>query len=140
MVNIVLASHGPMAEAMVKSSHMLFGESSHVKAVCLQVEDSIDAFAKRLKEAIEPDQEVLLLVDIPGGTPSNQGMALLTEYPKLRIVSGMNLMMLLECLIRLETMNVDELKEIAMQSSGESIKEMKMITSTDMDELDALFD
>lgn len=140
MVKIVLASHGPMADAMVKSSHMLFGESEHVTSVCLHVEDSIEAFAKRLKEAIEPDEEVLLLVDIPGGTPSNQGMALLGEYKNLRIVGGMNLMMLLECLIRCERASVDELKEVAMKSSIESIKEMKFIQPNTDDELDALFD
>lgn len=139
MVTIVLASHGPMAEAMVKSSQMLFGESEHVKAVCLHVEDNTEDFAQTLKNAIEPDHEVLLLVDIPGGTPSNQGMHLLTEFKKLRVVSGMNLMMLLECLIRCEYASVDELAEIAVQSSKNSIQEMKLIRQDEAeDELDDL--
>ena len=133
MVTIVLASHGPMAEAMVKSSQMLFGESEHVKAVCLHVEDNTEDFAQTLKNAIEPDQEVLLLVDIPGGTH------LLTEFKKLRVVSGMNLMMLLECLIRCEYASVDELAEIAVQSSKNSIQEMKLIRQDEAeDELDDL--
>lgn len=140
MVNIVLASHGPMAEAMVKSSQMLFGESEHVTSVCLHVEDSIDDFAKALRNAIEPDQEVLLLVDIPGGTPSNQGMLLSSEFDKLRVVSGMNLMMLLECLIRQEHATVDELMEIAIHSSKDSIHEMKVVQEHTEDELDDLMD
>lgn len=139
MVNIIVASHGPMAEAMVKSSQMLYGESDFVKAVCLQAEDSVEVFAERLKNVIEPYKEVLLLVDIPGGTPSNQGMLLAVSYEHLRVVSGVNLMMLLECLIRAQTTTVDELKEIAMKSSVESIREMK-ITNVKQDEIDTLFD
>ena len=50
MVKIILASHGPMAEAMIKSSQMLFGENNYVSAVCLYEDDSIEKFAQRLRK------------------------------------------------------------------------------------------
>lgn len=140
MVNIVLASHGPMAEAMIKSSQMLYGKSEYVHSVCLYEEDNIKTFGQSLRNVIEPDKEVLLLVDIPGGTPSNEGMKLLTEYPHLRIISGMNLMMLLECLVHLETADVDELMELAISSSRESVHQMKITQMSEDDELDNLME
>lgn len=139
MVKIVIASHGPMAEAMVESSKMLYGEVNNVAAVCLYPQDSANDFAAKLSKEIEGNDEVLLLVDIPGGTPSNQGMLLLSKYPGLRIVSGMNLMMFLETIIQSGNMNVDELKNAIMQSGKESIREMALVVSSD-DELDALLD
>lgn len=139
MVKIVLASHGPMANAMLESSRMLYGDAENVVAVCLYTQDSTNEFADKLRREIERDEEVLLLVDIPGGTPSNQGMMLLSEYPGLRIVSGMNLMMLLEALIQSGNMNVDDLKNTILRSAQESIKEMSLVISEN-DELDTLLD
>ena len=140
MVKIILASHGPMAEAMIKSSLMLFGENNHVSAVCLYEDDSIEKFAQRLRKKITGNEEVLLLVDIPGGTPCNQGTFLLEQFDNLRIVSGMNLLMLLECLIRCEQMSVDELVEVAIRSSKDSIHEVKLMKNEGSDELDDLMD
>ncbi|CDE23293.1 putative uncharacterized protein [Amedibacillus dolichus CAG:375] len=140
MVKIILASHGPMAEAMIKSSQMLFGENNHVSAVCLYEDDSIEKFAQRLRKKITGNEEVLLLVDIPGGTPCNQGTFLLEQFDNLRIVSGMNLLMLLECLIRCEQMSVDELVEVAIRSSKDSIHEVKLMKNEGSDELDDLMD
>ena len=140
MVKIILASHGPMAEAMIKSSQMLFGENNHVSAVCLYEDDSIEKFAQRLRKKITGNEEVLLLVDIPGGPPCNQGTFLLEQFDNLRILSGMNLLMLLECLIRCEQMSVDELVEVAIRSSKDSIHEVKLMKNEGSDELDDLMD
>lgn len=139
MVKIVLASHGPMAEAMIESSKMLYGEMNNLSAVCLYPEDNTISFIEKLKKEIGGFEEVLLLVDIPGGTPSNQGMMLLSEFPGLRIISGMNLMMILETLIRCDNMNVDDLKETIIHTGKESIKEMSLVVDNN-DELDDLLD
>lgn len=80
------------------------------------------------------------MVDIPGGTPCNQGTFLLEQFDNLRIVSGMNLLMLLECLIRCEQMSVDELVEVAIRSSKDSIHEVKLMKNEGSDELDDLMD
>lgn len=139
MVKIVLASHGPMAEAMIESSKMLYGEMNNLSAVCLFPEDTTMSFIEKLRKQIDGFDEVLLLVDIPGGTPSNQGMMLLSEFPGLRIISGLNLMMVLETMIQCGNMNVDELKETIIHTGKESIKEMSLVVDNN-DELDDLLD
>lgn len=139
MMKIVLASHGPMAEAMIESSKMLYGEINNLSAVCLYPNDYTNDFIEKLRKEIDGFDEVLLLVDIPGGTPSNQGMMLLSEFPGLKIVSGVNLMMLLETLIQCGNMNVNDLKETIMHAGKESIREMSLVVSNN-DELDDLLD
>lgn len=139
MVKIVLASHGPMAEAMIESSKMLYGEMNNLSAVCLYPEDNSTVFVEKLRNEIDGFEEVLLLVDIPGGTPSNQGMMLLSEFCGLRIISGMNLMMILETLIQCGNMNVDDLKETIIHTGKGSIKEMSLVVDNN-DELDDLLD
>lgn len=138
MTKIVLASHGPLANALIESCKMLYGESENISAVCLFPEDSTTDFASKIKQAIDVNDDILLMVDIPGGTPSNQGMLLLEEYPNLRILSGMNLMMVLEALIKCETTSVDDLVEQLTKSGIESIRLMK-IEKVDND-LDLLMD
>lgn len=139
MVKIVLASHGPMAEAMIESSKMLYGEMNNLSAVCLYPEDNSTVFVEKLRNEIDGFEEVLLLVDIPGGTPSNQGMMLLSKFPGLRIISGMNLMMILETLIQCGNMNVDDLKETIIHTGKGSIKEMSLVVDNN-NELDDLLD
>lgn len=139
MVKIVLASHGPMAEAMIESSKMLYGEMNNLSAVCLFPEDTTMSFVEKLRKQIDGFDEVLLLVDIPGGTPSNQGMMLLSEFPGLRIISGLNLMMVLETMIQCGNMNVDDLKETIIHTGKESIKEMSLVVDNN-NELDDLLD
>lgn len=139
MVRLVLASHGPMAQAMLASAAMLCGEKDHVHAICLQIEDSVEQFQARLAACIPENEEVLLLVDIPGGTPSNQGMTLLATHPKLRVLAGMNLMMLLDCMMQMEHATLDVLVDALLASGKESIQEMAF-RQRDEDELDAMLE
>lgn len=139
MVKIILASHGPMADAIIKSCTMLYGERKNVVALCLYPEDSISEFKEKLRNEIKGNDQVLLLVDIPGGTPSNIGMLLISEFCFLRIVCGMNLMMVLEAIIQSENLDVDELKTAIIESGKESIHEMVMKEQS-YDEMDKLLE
>lgn len=139
MVNLILASHGPIAEAMLESAAMLYGQNKNIHAICLYSEDGVEEFQKKLRESISEDEESILLVDIPGGTPSNQGMQLMETYPKLRVVAGMNLMMVLEAMIRIDTSELDGLLQLLLRTGKESVQEMKF-TERGQDELDRMLE
>ncbi|MEG2330608.1 PTS sugar transporter subunit IIA [Anaerorhabdus sp.] len=140
MTKLVLASHGPLADALVESSKMLCGENEFVSSICLQTHDSVEVFTEKLKSKINVNEETLVLVDIPGGTPSNRAMFLLNEFPMMRVVSGMNLMMLIECIIKANSCTIDELKEYAINTGKECIGEMQLNKDRSHCDLDDLLE
>lgn len=99
MVGIVIVSHGSLAEGLKNSAEMLFGVKENVKSVTLQPSDGPDDLRARILESINQiaDEQVLLMVDLWGGTPFNQSSLILEENPSnIAIITGVNLPMLLE--------------------------------------------
>ena len=125
MIGILLMSHGKMAEGMLDSCQLFFGENiPQLKALCLAKEESVEGFDSRIREALttlEEGQGVLVLCDLLGGTPANRCVSLLNEGLKIRVVTGMNLGMLIEVLgIRSALGSADELdlKELTDAGKG----------------------
>lgn len=100
MVGIILASHGEFANGILQSGSMIFGEQADVKAVTLQPSEGPDDLKAKIEAAIatfENQEEVLILVDLWGGTPFNQANGLISGHEdKWAIVTGLNLPMLIE--------------------------------------------
>ena len=100
MVGIILASHGEFAKGILQSGMMIFGEQENVQAVTLMPSEGPDDFKAKMKDAIasfDNQDEVLILVDLWGGTPFNQASSLFEEHKdKWAIVAGMNLPMVIE--------------------------------------------
>lgn len=112
MVGIVLASHGFMAQGMEDSCKLFFGdEIEQLAACCLASGEAPDQFRERMAIAIEEvstGDGVIVLVDLLGGTPSNCCLSLVDD--RVRVVTGMNLGMLLELLGT--RMGIDDIDEI----------------------------
>ncbi len=99
MQGIVLISHGGMAEGMMDSAKMFFGELEQVTACSLQPADSPEDFDVRLEAAIakvNSGEGVIVLADLLGGTPANRSAYKASD--DVQIVTGMNLTMFLELL------------------------------------------
>lgn len=99
MIGIIAISHGTYAEALINSAEMIYGKLNKVSTICLQQKDSVDSLNKRIDEKIKElnTDEILILVDLVGGTPYNES-CLWMEKPNVNVVTGFNLSMLLEIL------------------------------------------
>lgn len=99
MVGIVFASHGGLAEGVKDSVSMVFGEQPDVVAVSLLPSMAPEEFRTALESAVatlsEPEN-VLMLIDLWGGTPFNQTSAALAEHSGWAVVTGLNLPMAIE--------------------------------------------
>lgn len=100
MIGIILASHGNFAKGILQSGEMIFGKQENVQAVTLDPSEGPDHLRAKLVNAIatlENQKEVLILIDLLGGTPFNQAYALLHDHEDTwAVVTGLNLPMLLE--------------------------------------------
>jgi len=54
MISVLLASHGKMAEGMLNSTKLFFGDNiEKIQAVCLESNDDPSKFGERVKNAVD---------------------------------------------------------------------------------------
>ncbi len=124
---ILVLTHGRFGEELVKSAEMIVGEVNNVKALSLMPEMSAEEFRLITERFLEETEgEIICLVDLFGGTPSNTIMYLSQKY-KLTIISGVNLPMFLEVYMNLEMNTVQELADLAVETIVESGKNVSKL-------------
>lgn len=127
MVGIILASHGELANGILQSATMIFGEQKNVTPVTLEPHEGPDDINLKMKEAIshfDSQDEVLILVDLWGGTPFNQANALIKGHEdKWAILTGVNLPMLIETYaLRLSDKSAHDIAKHVLETAREGVK------------------
>ncbi|MBC8587849.1 PTS sugar transporter subunit IIA [Paratissierella segnis] len=125
MIGIIIISHGILADGLLESSKMLCGESAGVVSAKLEPTDSPDMFRKKLEIAIEKVDEgegILILADIPGGTPANQGVLLQKHRDDIEVITGVNVPLLIEAIMMRGKMSLPLLLEHLLNVGKESIE------------------
>ena len=137
MINIILASHGSLAEGMVDSVSMLCGKPECFHNICLRAEDVAEVFGERIESLLDLNVDNIILTDILGGTPFNQGMLLSEKYSNVRVVAGMNLGMILELLMQREILSLSDCVDHIVNVGKDSVISPSLDESEedDMDEL-----
>lgn len=137
MINIILASHGSLAEGMADSVSMLYGKPECFHSVCLRAEDIAEAFGERIESLLDSNVDNIIITDILGGTPFNQGMLLSEKYTNVRVVAGMNLGMILELLMQREVLNFSECVDHIVNVGKDSViaPSLDTLEEDDMDDL-----
>lgn len=123
IMKILVASHGKLAPGIISSYRMLAGENRDILVLSLK-DDDTGQFKEELSEIINTNDKILVLCDIKGGTPFNESYRLYLQNPeKIRIVSGLNLGMLLEVGLAVSSGNVDldHLAILAKESAVQSV-------------------
>jgi PTS system mannose-specific IIA component len=101
MIPIIVVTHGGLAQELVRTVQIIVGTQPLLFPVCLEEHEGIEDLQRKLQD-IRPAAEAgssgaLVLVDMFGGTPSNVSLGL-SQTLGLRVITGVNLPMLLEAL------------------------------------------
>lgn len=123
MVGILIVSHGPLAQGLLDSYRFFNDDTTQIEAHCLKAEEDPKAFYQVMDEACErldTKDGVLILTDIPGGTPANQAQLLLQKR-KLAIIAGANVLMLIEAAISRNFMDLETLCDHCLLKGQESV-------------------
>ena len=103
MINVIIATHGPLANAFLESASMVYGELPHVFSVTLSKQAGIDGFkrdiAGQLALASEHADGVLVLCDLQSGTPWNVACQYAfppQTTPPVTVLAGVSFPMLLQ--------------------------------------------
>ena len=136
MKGIVITSHGPMAQGILETSKLFFGEQAQMKACCLFAEDNPDEFVDTLKEAVkevDTGDGVVVFCDMLFGSPCNCMARVLgedMESDKIQVITGVNLAMILQILAVREA--GDPSIEELLQSGHDGIADLKAILKANL--------
>lgn len=97
MVGLVVATHGRLAEELLRTAETIVGPIERCEAVSVGGSASMDDARARLGEAVkrvDAGEGVLVLTDMFGGSPANLALTFLED--NLEVVTGVNLPMILK--------------------------------------------
>jgi len=97
MIGVVIASHCNLAQEMLRTAELIVGSLQACKTLSMDPQQPVEELVRHLKEAIkavEQGQGVLILTDLFGGTPANVSLSFMG--PRVEVVCGMNLPMLIK--------------------------------------------
>lgn len=109
---IILVSHGKLSKGMLHSIQMIVGENEALSCLSMMpgehysvVTDQVEALAKA-----SPDTQYIVVADLLGGSVCN-GCIPLIELPNVKLVSGMNMGLIIELLFAPAPMNDEDIAE-----------------------------
>jgi len=129
MIGIVVAAHGKMSKGLIGTSKLIVGHAENITSVDLLEGEGPESLREKLQKAIkslDSGEGVMVLLDLYGGTPSNVSV-LLTRELNVEVVSGVNLPMLLEVIIKRKSKSLKELRHVAVNAGREGIRSINEI-------------
>lgn len=136
MIDIVVATHGPLSKAFEETVALIVGETNPISYVGFFHGDDVEHLEQEIQSKIftslEQKRQVLVFVDLLGGSPSNRSALILNKLNEkmtdVEFVAGVNLPMLIEAVIANQTVrNVQELKKQAIAAGSEGIVDLKQM-------------
>ena len=124
MINIIITTHGEMAQGLKDSIRMLSGEHENVYYISFNEEKGIDDLRDKFKEVIievHNDNQWLILCDILGGSPFKIASEFSYNNENVAVYYGVNLPLSIQALLSRENCTLNELKNILNDSLSEMI-------------------
>lgn len=129
MVNFVVVTHGEFGAYLVEAAESIVGrQGDGVAVVSISARLGVDEVRRRV-EAVVNDLRgpggLIVLTDIPGGTPSNVALPSAKSLDDVAVVSGLNLTMLITAFAHRKTLGLAELTAKILADGRRSIKDIK---------------
>lgn len=135
MIGLIVATHGNFASGIISSVNLIAGEQNDLIGVNFVEGQSSEELKQNLEKAISDIScdEILILTDLMGGTPFNisSTISTSTDNKKIKVVSGMNLPMLMEAVFSREQTDLDSLITVTKESAIDGISDLDTISKAE---------
>lgn len=132
MVGVLILTHGKLADGLKNSVEMIMGQNESFNTLGLYEGDDFSEFKENVFEHIsllDTGEGVLVLVDLFGASPYNSVMfnyeEIKSREKNVRLITGVNLPMVIESLNARNYMKLDQLYEEVMNMGISNIKGFK---------------
>lgn len=123
MREMYIATHGRYAEGITSALNLLVGDDHGVTPICAYCGEigSTAELAVRFEaiaqQAASQGKELVLFTDIPGGSVNNTAVQMLMKHPHAHVISGANLIMLMEFFLSEHTDTSTRIQEATAAAS-----------------------
>lgn len=126
MTRILLLSHGRLCEEMYGTMKLIVGDAPEFSFILQPANGDMQKYEADIRTALENPEPVLVITDLFGGSPLITLAKVYGENPetyrkRVRIVTGMNLPMLLELSTQVKSASVEQLAEQAVETGHAGI-------------------
>ncbi|QIK36938.1 PTS sugar transporter subunit IIA [Caldichromatium japonicum] len=125
-VGILLLTHRPLAGDLLKIAAEILGALPPGIACCEVIQDTPPEEAlkrcRHLAAGLDQGEGVLVLTDLYGATPANIAHALAASADRVRVISGLNLPMLLR-MLNYAHLDLEHLTEKALSGGRDGVRE-----------------
>lgn len=97
MIGLIVVAHAGLAAELINAAEMIVGKIEGSAAVGIKPTDSVDEIRSALTAAIASvsSENIIIMTDMFGGTPSNMSLSFLKEN-SVEVLTGVNLPMLIK--------------------------------------------
>ncbi len=123
MAKILVITHGNMASEIVDIAIKITEQPSKVLSLCLEQNFDPSEYTQKITDyiaSLESDQNLIILTDLFGGTPSNLAIPFIRK-DRIEVITGLNLPMLLYLMSQPEDKDFTELCLGAKKAGEEAI-------------------
>ncbi|HEX9654345.1 MAG TPA: PTS sugar transporter subunit IIA [bacterium] len=125
MVGCLLLSHGNIARALLDASRKIVGDCPNVYALdCEHVTTNI--LYERIAHLIESENlkdGLAILVCLRGGTCWNVAAKIARDFPKVVVVSGANLSIVMSFITKHNKVSFDELADVLVEDGKRAVSQ-----------------
>ncbi len=130
MITLIVTGHIQFASAMQSVVNAIVGESERTAWINFAEGDTRERLAENVRQVIAgvPDGAgILLLTDVPSGTPFQIALTLGMERADIAVVTGTNVSMITEALFERENMaTADELAEHVVDAGQQAVGKYRL--------------
>lgn len=129
MISVIVVTHGEFGAYLIEAAEGIVGRQSRgVRSIATSSRLSVPEIRAKLEKALNeldgPDG-TLVLTDIPGGTPNNLAFPLVKDRPRVELVSGVNLYMLVSAFGHRDLLDLPRLTEKVVADGQRSIRDVR---------------
>ena len=105
-MEIILAAHGNLSIEMKNTAEMIFGKLKKCSTITFVPGENTETLKSKFNELINnfnKDENILIIVDLFGGSPYNAAFEIAMENSNIEILTGLSVPMLLDILAQRES-------------------------------------
>lgn len=138
---IVLVSHGKLALGMKNSLQMIIGENENILCYSLMPGEHYQYIVDDIEKHLinNPNTQYVVIGDLLGGSVCN-GLSALVQYSNLKLITGMNMGLVIELLFSSAPITDDEIaQKIEVCKNGIVHISSEYLNKEDKDSFDDFF-
>lgn len=125
---VLIITHGNFGKGLLDGIEVIMGKQESVLAFGLNVGDNIEILKAEVEEIVKEKQkenkEVIILVDLFGGSPFNIALYIMKNYD-VKVITGINMPMVIELLSSINIYATEELVANSYKTAVDGIKKFE---------------